>query len=302
MRRFALALALLAGCGKSPPPPPPGPASITVARLPVSGWDGRTASGAAPASAAGRRVAFRDYPDPRLAERDFQNSRFLDRVDGLPAPRAAALRGTPSFRETPIAVTYALILRGSDRAERVALAAAVDPAQVCREAFDDGDRAARRLVPPELRLPEPELAPREALRPPPKLTVRHDGHPESEALARALRAVLRRSAVEVVLAGEETAAAGIFRLEARSPDVAAFVSALKPYADSDPTLSVLFDSLEHASPAEREPWIAAVEQSLLDGALIVPLARGRIYSLAREGCPLALDEFGRYVERTNPAR
>src|SRR6185503_14152051 len=148
----------------------------------------------------------------------------------------------------------------------------------------DGDRAARRIAPPAFLLPEP--APAKAISPVRKpasvALAATEGPAELSALLPPLRAALRQAGI---LASEpdQGRPAGL-RLVLLAPDSAACADLFAPLrflAVDHPELAPLFESMDAASdPAERADWAHALESALLASRYVVPLARGRVYSLA----------------------
>ncbi|MBI2922572.1 MAG: hypothetical protein HYY18_16090, partial [Planctomycetes bacterium] len=91
-----------------------------------------------------------ELPDPRAAVLEYERG-LLDRLDGLPPGH----RQSAGYRALETAETFVLVIDLPDEESREALAALVDAPGACRRAFADPDRAAIRLAPAALRLPEP---------------------------------------------------------------------------------------------------------------------------------------------------
>lgn len=236
--------------------------------------------------------------DSRLTVDSFRAGR-LTRVDFIPADRATAVRTHPSFRSIEAAWTIALVVDLNDPAERAAVAALVDPPSLCRRALFDPPRAATRLAPAALGLGQPpDLRPVRTGTPPHSLTLAADrSHPEPAAFVPHLRAALRQAGIEPAESDPaHPARLRVVRLAAESPALDDFFGTLRPLASDHPELEPLFEALSSATdPAERADWARALEGALLDSRLVVPLARGAIYSLANPGSGLELDVWGRYV-------
>lgn len=241
---------------------------------------------------------FGSSADSRLSVDTFRAGR-LTRVDFIPADRATAVRTHPAFRSIEAAWTIVLVIDLADPAERAALAALVDPPTLCRKALFDQPRAATRIAPALLGLATPpELRPARAGTLPHGLTLAADrSHPEPVAFLPHLRATLRQAGVEPADSDPaHPARIRIVRLVAESPALDDFFGSLRPLASDHPELEPLFGALSTATDSsERTDWARALEGALLDSRLVVPLARGAIYSLAGPGSGLELDGWGRYV-------
>lgn len=236
--------------------------------------------------------------DSRLSVDTFRAGR-LTRVDFIPADRATAVRTHPAFRSIEAAWTIVLVIDLADPAERAAIAALVDPPNLCRRALFDPPRAATRIAPALLGLgTPPELRPARTGTAPHALTLAADrSHPEPATFLPHLRAALRQAGVEPLDADPaHPARIRIVRLAADSPALDDFFGTLRPLASDHPELEPLFEALSSAvDPAERTEWARALEGALLDSRFVVPLARGAIYSLAGPQSGLELDGWGRYV-------
>ena len=255
----------------------------------------------APANGAGRAVLVSTFSNVRDAVREFQRGALL-RLDGLPSDRAAGLRSDPAFLTTETAETWVLVLDVPDEAARAALAALIAPRTICQHAFFDPDRAATRIAPPMLSLPDPApMRPPAAGLAPREIAIATEDCPDGLLLLNAVRIALRQGGVVPSNADETNPASiRIVRLAASSSASAPFFSPLRPLAALRPDLARIFEALDSAlDPEERAEWIRAVEGTLLGARLVVPLAQGRIFSLVSRDCPLELDPFGRYVRRAD---
>ncbi len=241
---------------------------------------------------------FASSDDSRQAVDAFRAGR-LARVDFIPADRATAVRTNLAFRSIEAAWTIVLIVDLADPAQRAALAALVDPADLCRKALFDPPRAATRIVPALLGLAAPPpLHPQRASTCPPTVTLTAEPRSAEAALfLPALRSALRQAGVEATEpAPGHPARLRVVALSAETPALDDFFSPLRPLAADHPEIEPLLDSLCAAlDSSERADWARALEAALLDSRLVVPIARGAIYSIARPDCGVELDGWGRYV-------
>jgi hypothetical protein len=283
-------------------PDPELPARVAVLRGPANGgWQvgPRSMSRArslVPRDASRPALSVALTSDLRGAFEGFQRGEIA-RIDGIPSDKAAGWRAVPGFSEVDTAATLVLVLDVADDGARHAIAAALDPATVCRRAYHDPGRAATRLAPPVLGLPVPPAArPLRAGRVPAALTWAADQDVDTQLAATPVRGALRQAGSE--LSEPEPgvrAQVSLVLLEARSPAPADFFAPLRSLARARPELAQLFDALDSSlDPAERAEWYRALEGALLDSRLVVPLARGRAYALASPACPVEVDAFGRY--------
>jgi hypothetical protein len=252
----------------------------------------------APRAAGRPTLRFGSSDNPRQSIEAFRAGQ-LARLDFIPADNATALRNDPAFRAQDAASTIVLVLELEDSRQRAAIADALDPESLCRRAVFDPGRAAKRIVPAALGLAEPG-APRPA-RPGPSpavLTLDADAaSAEAVAFLPPIREALRRAGMSPT--DPEASHAARLRVRVLSADTPALVEFFRPLrhlAADHPELAPLFESLESAlDPAERADWARALEAALLESRLVIPLARGVIYSLARAGSGVELDRWGRYV-------
>ncbi|KAF0243258.1 MAG: hypothetical protein FD180_3485, partial [Planctomycetota bacterium] len=243
-------------------------------------------------------LRFGSSTDPRQSVDAFRAGQ-LARLDFIPPGFATAVRSDPAFRALEAATTIVFILDLEDAGQRAAIAEAIDVEALCKRGLFDESRAARRIVPAALCLAEP-AAPRPA-RPGTKsatLTLAADpSHTEAGLLLAPLREFLRRAGLKASDPEPgHSARLRIAFLAAETPSLVDFFHPLRPLAVDHPELAPLFESLETSlDAAERAEWARALEAALLDARLVIPLARGVIYSLARPGSGVELDTWGRYV-------
>lgn len=236
--------------------------------------------------------------DSRQAVDAFRAGR-LARVDFIPADRATAVRNNLAFRSIEASWTLVLVIDLADPGQRAAIAGLVDPGDLCRRALFDPPRAASRIAPALLGLPAPPpLHPLRAASLPPAITLSAETqHPEAALFLPALRNALRQAGVEPTEPSPgHPARLRIVALTAHTPAVDDFFAALRPLAADHPGIEPLLDSLVSSlDSAERKDWARALEAALLDSRLVVPIAKGAIYSLARPDAGVELDGWGRYV-------
>lgn len=236
--------------------------------------------------------------DSRQAVDAFRAGR-LARVDFIPADRATAVRTNLAFRSIEAAWTLVLVIDLADPAQRAAIAALADPGDLCRRALFDPPRAASRIAPALLGLAAPPpLHPQRAAPHPPSITLSAESqHPEAALFLPGIRTALRQAGIEPLEpAPGHPARLRIVVLTAQSPAVDDFFAVLRPLAADHPEIEPLLDSLVSSlDSAERADWARALEATLLDSRLVVPIAKGAIYSLARPDTGVELDGWGRYV-------
>ncbi len=243
-------------------------------------------------------LRFGSSDDPRQSIDAFRAG-HLARLDFIPPGYATAVRNDPAFRTLEAAFTLVLILDLEDAGQRAAVAEAIDAEALSKRALFDAGRAAHRLVPAVLGLAEP-ASPRPA-RPgkiPASLTLAADPlRLEAGLFLAPIREALRRTG----LTSSDPTAGHIARLRiavlvAETPALDDFFRPLRSLSTDHPELAPLFESLQSAlEPAERAEWARALEAALLDARLVIPLARGVFYSLARPGSGVELNAWGRYV-------